>query len=42
MADLKTKRNFIVVPDIGEFKTTGNIIVCNVHTFLSEYLPGLS
>ena len=42
MADLKTKRNFIVVPDVDEFKTTGNIIVCNLHTFLSKYLPGLS
>lgn len=41
MDDLRTKRNFVVVPDVDEFKTTNNIIVCNVGTFLSKYLPNL-
>lgn len=41
MDDLQTKRNFVVVPDVDEFKTTKNIIVCNLGTFLSKYLPNL-
>ncbi|HRN55027.1 MAG TPA: ATP-binding protein [Agriterribacter sp.] len=41
MDDLQAKRNFIVVPDVDEFKTTNNIIVCNIGTFLSKYLPNL-
>lgn len=40
-ADLKTKKNFVVVPDIDEYKTKEGIIICNLKVFLSKYLPGL-
>lgn len=39
IADLKTKKNFVVVPDIDEYKTRDGIIICNLNTFLSKYLP---
>lgn len=41
IADLKTKKNFVVVPDIDEYKTKDGIIICNLNTFLSKYLPNL-
>lgn len=37
--DMKTKKNFVVVPDVDEYKASGNITVCNTDTFLSKYLP---
>ncbi len=41
ITDLGTKKNFVVVPDIDEYKTKDGIIICNVRTFLSKYLPKL-
>lgn len=41
IADLKTKKNFVVVPDIEEYKTKQGIIICNMQTFLTKYLPRL-
>lgn len=41
MADLKTKKNFIVVPDVEEYKTKEGIVICNIFTFLNKYLPKL-
>lgn len=41
LSDLKTKKNFVVVPDIEQYKTKEGIIICNVDTFISEYLPEL-
>ena len=38
IADLKTKKNFVVAPDITEYKTKEGIIICNVETFLTKYL----
>ena len=37
--DLKTKKNFVVVPDVEEYKTRDKIIICNTATFLNKYLP---
>jgi hypothetical protein len=37
--DLKTKKNFVVVPDAEEYKTKDGIIICSLATILSEYLP---
>ena len=39
LADLKTKKNFVVVPDIEEYKTKEGIVICNMDTLLSRYLP---
>jgi len=39
IADLKTKKNFIVVPDVEEYKTKDGIIICNAAKFLTKYLP---
>jgi predicted AAA+ superfamily ATPase len=41
IADLKTKKNFVVVPDIEEYKTKEGIIICNMKIFLTKYLPKL-
>jgi uncharacterized protein len=41
IADLKTKKNFVVVPDIEEYKTKEGIIICNMQTFFTKYLPKL-
>ena len=41
IADLKTKKNFVVVPDVDEYKTKDGIIICNIRTFLEKYLPRL-
>ncbi len=38
ISDLKTKKNFVVVPDAEEYKTGNKIIICNVATFLNKYL----
>ena len=38
--DLKTNKNFIVVPKCDEtFALTENITVCQLNTFISQYLP---
>ena len=39
--DLKTKKNFIVVPDVDDYKTKENILICNIHSFLQKHLPKL-
>lgn len=39
IADLNTKKNFIVVPDIEEYKTKEGIIICSLATMLNKYLP---
>lgn len=39
--DLKTKKNFIVVPDVDDYKTKENILICNIHSFLQKHLPNL-
>jgi len=41
IADLKTKKNFVIVPDIEEYKTKEGIIICNMQTFLIKYLSKL-
>lgn len=41
IADLKTKKNFVVVPDVDEYKTKDGIIICNITTFLTKYLSKL-
>jgi hypothetical protein len=41
LADLKTKENFVVVPDVNQYKTKEGIIICNVNTFIIDYLPNL-
>ena len=38
ISDLKTKKNFVVVPDVEEYKTKDKIIICNAATFLNKYL----
>ena len=42
IADLKTKKNFIVVPDTDEYKTKEGIIICSIATFLSKYLKTIN
>jgi predicted AAA+ superfamily ATPase len=38
--DLKTKRNFIIVPKCDEsFKISDNIFVCQLNDFIKHYLP---
>jgi predicted AAA+ superfamily ATPase len=38
--DLKTNQNFIVVPKCDEtFSLSENITVCQLNTFISQYLP---
>lgn len=39
--DLKTKRNFVIVPDIPPYKTNQGVLVCNLKDFLTNYLPGI-
>jgi len=39
--DLKTKKNFVVVPSVDEYKTKEGIVICNIETFLIKYLPRL-
>ena len=41
LADLKTKKNFVVVPDIEEYKTKEGVVICNMDTLFSKYLPRL-
>ncbi len=41
IADLKTKKNFVVVPDVADYKTRDGVIICNTNTFLSKHLPAL-
>ena len=40
-ADMQTQKNFIVVPDVDEYKNKDGVIICNIHTFLTKYLPKL-
>ncbi len=37
--DLKTKKNFVVVPDIESYKSNQGITICNVRDFLKNHLP---
>lgn len=41
IAELKTKRNFVVVPDVPDYKTKEGIVICNINSFLTKHLPGL-
>lgn len=41
IADLKTKKNFIIVPDVEEYKTRDGIIICNTAVFFIRHLPKL-
>ena len=42
ISDLGTKKNFVVVPDVEEYKTRDKIIICNTATFLAKYLPKIN
>lgn len=42
ISDLETKKNFVVVPDVEEYKTRDKIIICNTATFLNKYLPKIT
>jgi uncharacterized protein len=37
--DLKTKKNYIVVPDIETYKSGNNILICNLKDFMQNHLP---
>jgi predicted AAA+ superfamily ATPase len=39
IADLETKKNFVVVPDAEEYKTKEGIVICSLQTLLTKYLP---
>ncbi len=39
--DLKTKKNFVVVPDVESYKTGNGILICNVTDFIKNHLPKL-
>ncbi|MDQ6812172.1 MAG: ATP-binding protein [Bacteroidota bacterium] len=39
IADLKTKKNFIVVPDAEEYRTKEGIVICTLPNLLTKYLP---
>ena len=39
IADLETKKNFVVVPDVEEYRTKDGIIICSLQTLLTKYLP---
>jgi uncharacterized protein len=41
IADLQTKKNFVLVPDIEDYKTKEGIVVCNVKSFLTKHLVNL-
>ncbi len=41
ITDLQTKRNFVVVPDIEDYKTKEGIVICNVKSFLTKHLAKL-
>ncbi len=37
--DLKTKKNYVVVPDIESYKTNNGILICNIKDFMQNHLP---
>lgn len=39
--DLKTKKNFVVVPDVESYKTANDILICNITDFIKTHLPKL-
>ena len=41
IADLKTKKNFVVVPDVEDYKTKDGIIICNTKSFLTKHLANI-
>lgn len=41
ISDLKTKKNFVVVPDVEDYKTKDGIIICNIKSLLSKHLVTL-
>ncbi len=41
IADLGTKKNFVVVPDVEEYKINKGITVCSLDTLVKKYLPKL-
>ena len=36
--DLKTKKNYVIVPDIEPYKTNEGVVVCNLKDFMQKYL----
>ena len=36
--DLGTKKNFVIVPGVEEYKTKEGIVICGADTFFSKYL----
>ena len=41
ITDLKTKKNFVVVPDVEDYKIKEGIVVCNISSFLNDHLARL-
>ena len=41
IADLKTKKNFVVVPDIEDYKTKEGIVICNIASLLTKHISRL-
>ena len=41
IADLKTNKNFVIVPDIESYKTASGILICNFIDFMQNHLPKL-
>lgn len=39
MSDLKTKQNFVVVPQVDSYRKAQNVIVCGLSDFLLNHLP---
>jgi len=39
--DLKTKKNYVIVPDIETYKTNEAVVVCNLKDFMQNHLPKL-
>ena len=39
---LKSKQNFVITPNSDEYKTPGDVTVCNLKTFLLKHLPEIT
>lgn len=37
--DVGTKKNYVVVPDVEEYRTKEGVVICGLQTFLTKYLP---
>jgi predicted AAA+ superfamily ATPase len=40
--DLKTKKNYIIVPDIETYKANNEILIANIKDFMKNHLPQLN